>query len=142
MAADILLYRATHVPVGEDQKQHLELTRDIAQKFNIDFSDRIRAAGLGVEMMVGEEKVSGFFPMTEPLIDGPAPRVMSLRDGSKKMSKSEPSDLSRINHDRRCRHDRQEDPQGQDRSSALARNPRGARRPARGAKTWSASTPR
>jgi tryptophanyl-tRNA synthetase len=97
MAADILLYRATHVPVGEDQKQHLELTRDIAQKFNIDFSDRIRAAGLGVEMMVGEEKVSGFFPMTEPLIEGPAPRVMSLRDGSKKMSKSDPSDLSRIN---------------------------------------------
>jgi tryptophanyl-tRNA synthetase len=97
MAADILLYRATHVPVGDDQKQHLELTRDIAQKFNIDFSDRIKAAGLGVDMMVGEEKVTGFFPMTEPLIDGPAPRVMSLRDGSRKMSKSEPSDLSRIN---------------------------------------------
>ncbi|WP_417425712.1 tryptophan--tRNA ligase [Hoeflea sp.] len=97
MAADILLYRATHVPVGDDQKQHLELTRDIAQKFNNDFSKRIDAAGLGVEMMVGEEKVSGFFPMTEPLIEGPAPRVMSLRDGTKKMSKSEPSDLSRIN---------------------------------------------
>jgi len=97
MAADILLYRATHVPVGDDQKQHLELTRDIAQKFNIDFSDRIKSAGLGVDMMVGEEKVTGFFPMTEPLIDGPAPRVMSLRDGSRKMSKSEPSDLSRIN---------------------------------------------
>lgn len=97
MAADILLYRATHVPVGDDQKQHLELTRDIAQKFNIDFSERIKAAGLGVDMMVGEEQVTGFFPMTEPLIDGPAPRVMSLRDGSKKMSKSEPSDLSRIN---------------------------------------------
>ncbi len=99
MAADILLYRATHVPVGDDQKQHLELARDIAQKFNIDFSDRIRAAGLGIEMMVGEEKVSGFFPMTEPLIEGPAPRVMSLRDGTKKMSKSDPSDLSRINLD-------------------------------------------
>jgi tryptophanyl-tRNA synthetase len=97
MAADILLYRATHVPVGDDQKQHLELTRDIAQKFNIDFSERIKAAGLGVDMMVGEEKVTGYFPMTEPLIDGPAPRVMSLRDGSRKMSKSEPSDLSRIN---------------------------------------------
>ncbi|WP_422372269.1 tryptophan--tRNA ligase [Hoeflea sp.] len=97
MAADILLYRATHVPVGDDQKQHLELTRDIAQKFNIDFSQRIKAAGLGVDMMVGEEKVTGYFPMTEPLIDGPAPRVMSLRDGSRKMSKSEPSDLSRIN---------------------------------------------
>ena len=99
MAADILLYRATHVPVGDEQKQHLELTRDIAQKFNIDFSGRIRDAGVGVDMMVGEEKVSGFFPMTEPLIEGPAPRVMSLRDGSKKMSKSDPSDLSRINLD-------------------------------------------
>ncbi|OCW55908.1 tryptophan--tRNA ligase [Hoeflea olei] len=97
MAADILLYRATHVPVGDDQKQHLELTRDIAQKFNIDFSARIKASGLGVDMMVGEEKVSGYFPMTEPLIEGPAPRVMSLRDGTKKMSKSDPSDLSRIN---------------------------------------------
>ena len=78
MAADILLYKATHVPVGEDQKQHLELARDIAQKFNNDF---------GAE---------GFFPQPEPLIQGPATRVMSLRDGSKKMSKSDPSDLSRI----------------------------------------------
>jgi tryptophanyl-tRNA synthetase len=97
MAADILVYRATAVPVGDDQKQHLELTRDIAQKFNNDYSDRIAALGLGVEMMMGEEKVNGFFPLTEPLIGGPAPRVMSLRDGSKKMSKSDPSDLSRIN---------------------------------------------
>ncbi|WEX09470.1 tryptophan--tRNA ligase [Chelativorans sp. AA-79] len=97
MAADILLYRATHVPVGEDQKQHLELTRDIAQKFNNDFSERIAGLGYGVEMTVGEERVNGFFPLTEPLIEGPAPRVMSLRDGSKKMSKSDPSDLSRIN---------------------------------------------
>ena len=97
MAADILVYRATHVPVGDDQKQHLELTRDIAQKFNNDFSARIAELGVGVEMMVGEEKVNGFFPLTEPLIEGPAPRVMSLRDGSKKMSKSDPSDLSRIN---------------------------------------------
>jgi tryptophanyl-tRNA synthetase len=78
MAADILLYHATHVPVGEDQKQHLELCRDIAIKFNADF---------GVE----------FFPVTEPVIMGPATRVMSLRDGTKKMSKSDPSDLSRIN---------------------------------------------
>ena len=78
MAADILLYHATHVPVGEDQKQHLELTRDIAIKFNNDF---------GVE----------FFPVTEPVIEGAATRVMSLRDGSKKMSKSDPSDMSRIN---------------------------------------------
>ncbi|AAV93710.1 tryptophan--tRNA ligase [Ruegeria pomeroyi] len=78
MAADILIYHATHVPVGEDQKQHLELTRDIAIKFNNDF---------GVD----------FFPVTEPVIEGAATRVMSLRDGTKKMSKSDPSDMSRIN---------------------------------------------
>tara|TARA_R110002096_G_scaffold136122_5_gene288455 strand:+ start:3916 stop:4956 length:1041 start_codon:yes stop_codon:yes gene_type:complete len=78
MAADILAYKATHVPVGEDQKQHLELTRDIAAKFNNDF------------------KVD-FFPITEPVIEGAGARVMSLRDGSKKMSKSDPSDQSRIN---------------------------------------------
>ena len=96
MAADILVYRATHVPVGEDQKQHLELTRDIAAKFNNDFSARIAELGLGVEMRMGEERVQGFFPLTEPIIGGPAARVMSLRDGSKKMSKSDPSDLSRI----------------------------------------------
>ena len=78
MAADILLYKATHVPVGEDQKQHLELTRDIAQKFNNDF---------GVAC----------FPIVEPLIFGPGTRVMSLRDGAKKMSKSDASDNSRIN---------------------------------------------
>lgn len=77
MAADILAYKATHVPVGEDQKQHLELTRDIAQKFNNDY---------GTET----------FPLVEPLIFGTATRVMSLRDGSKKMSKSDPSDYSRI----------------------------------------------
>ena len=87
MAADILVYRATHVPVGEDQKQHLELARDIAQKFNNDFSDSIGAHHFG-------EK---FFPMPEPLITGPATRVMSLRDGTKKMSKSDASDYSRIN---------------------------------------------
>ncbi|MEX0370919.1 MAG: tryptophan--tRNA ligase [Tateyamaria sp.] len=78
MAADILIYHATHVPVGDDQKQHLELTRDIATKFNHDY---------GVD----------FFPITEPVIEGVATRVMSLRDGSKKMSKSDPSDASRIN---------------------------------------------
>ena len=87
MAADILLYRATHVPVGEDQKQHLELARDVAQKFNNDYGDNIRARGFG----------DVFFPQPEPIIQGPATRVMSLRDGSKKMSKSEPSDYSRIN---------------------------------------------
>ena len=78
MAADILAYKATHVPVGEDQKQHVELARDIAQKFNSDF---------GVN----------FFPLPQPQIFGAATRVMSLRDGSKKMSKSDPSDYSRIN---------------------------------------------
>ncbi len=87
MAADILVYRATHVPVGEDQKQHLELARDIAQKFNNDFDASIKAHGFG----------EAFFPQPEPLITGPATRIMSLRDGSKKMSKSEPSDYSRIN---------------------------------------------
>ncbi|MBK8176407.1 MAG: tryptophan--tRNA ligase [Rhodospirillales bacterium] len=78
MAADILAYKATHVPVGEDQKQHLELTRDIAQKFNTDFAKDV-------------------FPIPEPLIFGPATRVMSLRDGKAKMSKSDPSENSRIN---------------------------------------------
>jgi tryptophanyl-tRNA synthetase len=79
MAADILVYKATHVPVGEDQKQHLELARDIAQKFNNDFN------------------APDFFPQPEPVITGPGTRVMSLRDGAKKMSKSDESDLSRIN---------------------------------------------
>ena len=97
MAADILVYRATHVPVGDDQKQHLELTRDIAQKFNNDFSARIAELGLGIDMQMGQETVNGYFPLTEPIIEGPATRVMSLRDGTKKMSKSDPSDLSRIN---------------------------------------------
>ncbi len=78
-AADILVYKATHVPVGEDQKQHLELTRDIAAKFNNDFA------------------APRFFPLPEPLIEGPGARVMSLRDGLAKMSKSDPSDQSRIN---------------------------------------------
>jgi tryptophanyl-tRNA synthetase len=87
MAADILVYRATHVPVGEDQKQHLELARDIAQKFNNDYGASIRARGFG----------DAFFPQPEPLIQGPATRVMSLRDGTKKMSKSDASDQSRIN---------------------------------------------
>jgi tryptophanyl-tRNA synthetase len=88
MAADILAYRATHVPVGDDQKQHLELCRDIAQKFNNDYAGAIRNAGFDD---------GTFFPLCEPVIMGPATRVMSLRDGTKKMSKSEPSDMSRIN---------------------------------------------
>jgi tryptophanyl-tRNA synthetase len=97
MAADMMIYRATHVPVGEDQKQHVELTRDIAQKFNNDFSARIAELGVGSETFVGKEKVNAFFPLIEPIIGGPAARVMSLRDGTKKMSKSDPSDMSRIN---------------------------------------------
>ena len=97
MAADILLYRATHVPVGDDQKQHLELTRDIAMKFNLDFEENIRAAGTGIDITVGDQPVHAYFPMTEPMISGATTRVMSLRDGTKKMSKSDPSDLSRIN---------------------------------------------
>ena len=79
MAADILLYDSTHVPVGEDQKQHLELSRDIAQKFNLDFN------------------ATGFLKAPEPLIQKNFARIMSLKDGTKKMSKSDPSDLSRIN---------------------------------------------
>ena len=88
MAADIIGYHATHVPVGEDQKQHLELARDIANKFNLDYADAIRAAGF---------EDGAFFVPPEPYITGPATRVMSLRDGTKKMSKSDPSDLSRLN---------------------------------------------
>ncbi|ACT60763.1 tryptophan--tRNA ligase [Hirschia baltica] len=79
MAADILAYKATHVPVGDDQKQHLELTRDCANRFNRDFN------------------APDFFPIPEPLIQGPGARIMSLKDGTKKMSKSDPSELSRIN---------------------------------------------
>ena len=78
-AADILAYKATHVPVGEDQRQHLELSRDIADKFNRDFN------------------APGFFPLPETVTKGPGARIMSLKDGTKKMSKSDPSDLSRIN---------------------------------------------
>jgi tryptophanyl-tRNA synthetase len=88
MAADILAYQATHVPVGEDQKQHLELARDIAQKFNNDFEPWIVKSGYADGI---------FFPQPEPVITGPATRVMSLRDGTKKMSKSDPSEMARIN---------------------------------------------
>jgi tryptophanyl-tRNA synthetase len=86
MAADILLYKATGVPVGDDQRQHLELTRDIAKKFNHDYRKQIRAQGFDGD----------YFPLTESMITGPAMRVMSLRDGSKKMSKSDASDMSTI----------------------------------------------
>jgi len=86
MAADILLYKATHVPVGDDQKQHLELTRDIATKFNNDFGPSIKEQGLDAD----------YFPITEPVIAGPATRVMSLKDASRKMSKSDPAEGARI----------------------------------------------
>ena len=86
MAADILLYKATHVPVGDDQKQHLELTRDIAVNFNNDFAGSIREQGFDPE----------YLPITDPIIAGPTTRVMSLRDGTRKMSKSDPSEQSRI----------------------------------------------
>ena len=124
MAADILIYKATHVPVGEDQKQHLELTRDIATKFNNDFS------------------APDFFPITEPLIFGAATRVMSLRDGTKKMSKSDPSDYLAHQPDRRCRRDRQEDPPRQDRSACRCPRRRPTPRSGRKPTTWSASMPR
>ncbi|MEQ1771085.1 MAG: tryptophan--tRNA ligase [Devosia sp.] len=86
MAADILLYKATGVPVGDDQRQHLELTRDIAKKFNHDFKKQIKAAGIDGD----------FFPLTDTLSTGPAMRVMSLKDGTRKMSKSDTSDMSAI----------------------------------------------
>jgi len=103
MAADILLYRATYVPVGEDQKQHLELTRDIAQKFNTDYAARIAELGAAAAWpasggaKAGTKVYDGFFPLPEPLMPPAAMRIMSLRDGTKKMSKSDSSDMSRIN---------------------------------------------
>ena len=119
-AADILLYQATHVPVGEDQKQHIELTRDIALKFNADFD---------VDLFV----------VPEPFIGGgAAARVMSLRDGQSKMSKSDPSDMSRINLTDSDDEDRAEDPQGEDRPRAPARQCRRARRTTRRRRIWSA----
>ena len=114
MAADIRAYHATRVPVGDDQRQHLELANDIAQKFNHDY---------GVE----------FFPNIEPLILGPAARVMSLRDGTKKMSKSDPSEQSRDQPQRRRGRDRAEDPPRQDRSRAAALGARRAGGPGGGA---------
>ena len=110
MAADILVYRATHVPVGEDQKQHLELTRDIAQKFNNDWADSIAEHGFG----------DAFFPLTEPLIQGPATRVMSLARRLEEDVEIRPVRLFAHQPDRRCRHDRPEGPQGEDRPRAAA----------------------
>ncbi len=110
MAADILAYKATHVPVGEDQKQHLELARDIAQKFNTDFG-------------------AALFPLPEPLIFGPATRVMSLRDGTAKMSKSDPSDYSRINMTDDADAIRRKIQKSHHRSASAARNDGGTTRP-------------
>ena len=122
MAADILLYRATHVPVGEDQKQHLELSRDIAQKFNNDFGDSIRGHGFDDGL---------FFPLPEPLITGPATRVMSLaRRHQEDVEVGCVRQFADQSH-RRCRHHRAEDPQGEDRSGTAAdggKGPRGAPR--------------
>ncbi len=117
MAADILVYKATHVPVGEDQKQHLELARDIAQKFNKDFA------------------APDFFPLPEPVIMGPATRVMCLRDGTKKMSKTDESDMSRINLTDDADTIADQDPQGPHRSRASAVRRQGARRTARKPRT-------
>ena len=113
-AADVLLYQATHVPVGEDQKQHIELARDIALKFNNDFD---------VELFIPPEPFIG---------GGTAARVMSLRDGSVKMSKSDPSEQSRIHLTDSDDAIAPEDPQGQDRSGPAARRSGAARKPARG----------
>ena len=123
-AADILLYQATHVPVGEDQKQHVELARDIAIKFNTDFD---------VELFVPPEPYIG---------GGTAARVMSLRDGTAKMSKSDPSDMSRINLTDSDDDDRAEDPQGQDRPRAAARTTRPSSTAGPKRRTSSASMPR
>ncbi len=111
MAADILVYRATHVPVGEDQKQHLELSRDIAQKFNNDFADSIRGNGFADGL---------FFPQPEPLITGPATRVMSL--ARRHQENVEVGFVGQFAHqpDRRRRHHRAENPQGEDRSGTVA----------------------
>ena len=121
-AADILLYNATHVPVGEDQKQHVELTRDIALKFNTDFD---------VDLFVPPEPFIG---------GGTAARVMSLRDGQSKMSKTDPSDMSRINLTDSDDADRAEDPQGEDRSRAAARRSRRSSTGGPRRRTWSGST--
>ena len=131
MAADILVYRATHVPVGDDQKQHLELARDIAQKFNNDFAASIAAHGHG----------DAFFPLPEPLIQGPATRVMSLRDGAKKMSKSDTSENAYIALTDDAGHDRAEDPPRQDRPRAAAERGRGSLRAAPKPTISSASSP-
>ena len=119
MAADILVYRATHVPVGEDQKQHLELSRDIAQKFNNDFAASIARAGFG----------DAFFPLPEPLIQGPATRVMSPARRHEEDVEVGPVRLFAHQPHRRRRRDRAEDPQGEDRSRAAA---------ARGRRRWTA----
>ena len=133
MAADILAYRATHVPVGDDQKQHLELARDIAQKIQQQFH-RLDPGGPSYG--------DAFFPLTEPLIQGPATRVMSLRDGSKKMSKSDPSGLFAHQPDRRRRRDRAKNPQGQDRPGAAAERGERPGEPCPRPTTWSAFTQR
>ena len=123
MAADILVYRATHVPVGEDQKQHLELSRDIAQKFNNDFVDSIRGHGFNDGL---------FFPQPEPLITGPATRVMTL--ARRHQENVEVGFVGQFadQPDRRCRHHRAKNPQGENRSGAVADRGKRSRDPSRG----------
>ena len=124
MAADILVYRATHVPVGDDQKQHLELTRDIAQKFNNDFSARIAELGVGVEMKVGEETVNGFFPLTEPLIERPG---AAHHEPARRLQEDvEIGPVGPFAHQphRRRRDDLEEDQEGEDRSGRPAERSR------------------
>ena len=123
MAADILVYRATHVPVGEDQKQHLELSRDIAQKFNNDFSESIRSHGFNDGL---------FFPQPEPLITGPATRVMCVARRHQEDVEVGCVGQFADQPDRRRRHHRAENPQGEDRSGAVAVGGKGSRNPSRG----------
>ena len=139
MAADILVYRATHVPVGDDQKQHLELTRDIAQKFNNDYSARIAELGVGVEMMSGEETVSGFFPLDRAADRGTG--AARHEPARRHQEDVEVGPLRPVAHqpDRRCRHDLQEDPQGKDRPRRAALRSRGAEWPSGGGESRRAS---
>ena len=133
MAADILVYRATHVPVGEDQKQHLELARDIAQKFNNDFADSIRSHGFDDGL---------FFPQPEPLITGPGDaRDVAARRHQENVEVGSVGLFAHQPH-RRRRHHRAEDPQGEDRSGAAAERGKGPRSRGPRPTTWSASTRR
>ena len=137
MASDILVYRATHVPVGEDQKQHLELSRDIAQKFNNDFDESIRDLGLDRAGF----NTGAFFPLPEPIITGPATRVMSLRDGTRRCRSPTRPAIGAHQSLRRCRHDCAKGAQGQDRSGSRCRRKNPASTSGRKPTTSSVSMP-